>query len=279
MADLQMFSVAIEDVVYLHDGESELLARAYRPRTPDRVPALVYVHGGHWIAGDRLSGASICESLAAAGVLVLSIDFRMPPECMYPGSVADVHYAIRWLKQHAADLGSEGSLVGAASDSSGGHTLLLAAMRPHDPRYAQIPLPEAPESDARLRFAVLFYPIVDPLARYWMAKETGLDYKVEGHDAYFGSVEAMEEGNPQLILDRQEPVELPPILYHHGALDSAVPSQMPDRFATSYRDAGGTIDLEIYDETPHGFMSPRQHCPATTVALERSLEFIEKSCN
>ena len=117
-------------------GTRPLLARLYLPASPPPFPAVVEVHGGGWTSNDRLSNKAIHEALAQAGIAVMSIDFRMPPDDKYPASVADVNLAIRWLKANAPAFGIEPDDVGALGTSSGGHQLLLAVMRPFDERYA-----------------------------------------------------------------------------------------------------------------------------------------------
>ena len=89
-------------------------------------------------------------ALAKSGIVVLAIDFRMPPPHRYPASIADIHYATRWLKAHAGEFGSRRDLVGGLGTSSGAHQLLLSFLKPNDPRYAALPLPEAPGEDASL---------------------------------------------------------------------------------------------------------------------------------
>ena len=73
------FEVASEDIEYLRHGGKPLLARLYRPTGAGPGPALVEIHGGAWTSGDRLNNAAIATALAAAGSVVLSLDFRMPP--------------------------------------------------------------------------------------------------------------------------------------------------------------------------------------------------------
>ena len=67
-----------------------LLARLYQPIGAGPFPALVEVHGGAWASGDRLNNAPLDEALAKSGIVVLAIDFRMPPQFRYPASTADV---------------------------------------------------------------------------------------------------------------------------------------------------------------------------------------------
>ena len=92
------FEVVTEDIEYLRHGGKPLLARLYRPKGAGPASALVEVHGGAWTSGDRLNNAVIATTLAAAGSVVLSLDFRMPPEAGYPASIADINLGIRFLK-------------------------------------------------------------------------------------------------------------------------------------------------------------------------------------
>ena len=199
MADVAIparFEIETRDIEFLRHGDTPLLARLYRPKGEGPFPALIDVHGGAWASGDRLNNAPLDEALAKSGITVLAIDFRMPPAHRYPKSIADINFAIRWLKAHAREFGSRRELVSALGTSSGGHQLLLAALKPDDPRYASIPLAEAPGEDARLPYIVLCWPISDPLARYRMVREKGNNRLVEAHDAWWASEAEMEEGNP-----------------------------------------------------------------------------------
>src|SRR5205807_9939784 len=133
-----------------------------QPQGTGSFPTLIQVHGCAWFSGDRMSNQSMNEALAAPGVLVASIDFRTPPEHPYPASLVDVNYATRWLKAHASDFNASPNQVGGMGSSSGGHIVMLSAMRPRDPRYAAVPLPEAPSVDASLAYLTLVWPILDP---------------------------------------------------------------------------------------------------------------------
>lgn len=123
----------------ISNGGAPLLARLYQPQGAGPFPALVEVHGGAWASGDRLNNAPLDEALAKSGIVVLAIDFRVPPAHRYPASIADVNYATRWLKAHATEFNSRRNLVGGLGTSSGAHQLLLSALKPADPRYAGPP--------------------------------------------------------------------------------------------------------------------------------------------
>lgn len=273
--------IAVEDVEYLRHGDTPLLARLFRPRTGGPFPIVVDLHGGAWCRGDRLNDTPINEALAASGVLVAALDFRMPPVASYPASLADIHYAIRWLKARAGSLGGRADRVGVLGVSSGAHQGMLLAMRPRDPRYAVLPL--AADVDARVGCVVMCWPVIDPLARYRYAlalKAKGQPYPevvdrvLPCHDAYWETEEAMAEGNPVLALERGEPVELPPVLYLQGTRDVAHPRPDLERFVTHYRKAGGHVDVQMFDGEAEGFINKDPDSPAARTALTAIVDFV-----
>ena len=268
------FEVEVRDLEYrVHDGGA-LLARLYRPLGAGPFPAVVEVHGGAWASGDRLNNAPLDEALAKSGIVVLAIDFRMPPEHRYPVSIADINFATRWLKAHAAEFGSRRDLVGGLGTSSGAHQLLLSALKPRDPRYAALPLAEAPGEDARLPYLVLCWPISDPLARYRMVREKGNTRLVEAHDAYWRSEEEMAEGNPQLILERDEAGALPPAIVVQGTADDNVTPDMADRFAAAWRACGAPLELHKFEGQPHTFIPREPGSDASRRATELLRDFV-----
>jgi acetyl esterase/lipase len=282
----KVYDIEVEDVEYLRHGDRPLLARLFKPRGPGPFPAIVELHGGAWNLGDRLMDVAINKPLAQSGVVVAALDFRMPPVAPYPASLADINYAIRWVKTQAARWGSRPDWVGALGSSSGAHQAMLAGMRPHDPRYAALPLPAgAPAVDARLRCVVLCWPVIDPLARYHYAKqlkESGkphpelLDQVIPLHDKYWQSEAAMAEGNPVLALERGERVELPPVLYIQGTKDVAHPRVDLDRFVAQYRKASGQVELELFEGEAEGFVIRNSSSPASGQALEKIIEFVHQ---
>ena len=87
----------------------------------------------------------------------------------------------------------------------------------------------------------------------------------------------MKEGNPQLILERGEPTELPPVLILQGTADDNVPLSIPYRFVESYRAAGGNVELELFPGMPHGFA--RDPGTETDRALALAKAFIARQLN
>lgn len=266
--------IVAEDVIYHRPGDAQLLARIYRPNRGPVTAAVVSVHGGRWVAETRLTNEIIDQALAAAGILVMAIDFRMPPKVRYPVPVADINLAIRWLKLNAGRFGFVGDRVGGVGTSSGGHQLLLNGLLPADPRYAAEALPGGEGLDATLAYMVTGWPVSDPLARYGWARERNMEIHLQAHLAYWPDEAAMAEGNPRLILDRGDAARLPPLQILQGTDDVVLTPDMNDRFAAAYRAAGGHVELETFAGQPHTFITKNAGTPASDAAIERMKKFI-----
>src|SRR5262249_18564217 len=155
------FSIDVEDVEYLRHGDKPLLARLFKPKGDGPFPLIIDLHGGAWCVGSRESDTVINEALAKSGVVVAALDFRMPPDAAYPGSMADINYAIRWLKARAASLKSRADLVGVLGVSSRAHQALLGALKSTRPRYpARHLTARHPAAAATLRCVVLCWPVI-----------------------------------------------------------------------------------------------------------------------
>jgi acetyl esterase len=280
------YAIDVEDVEYLRHNGKPLLARLFKPRGNGPFPIMIDLHGGAWCNGDRLNDTLINEALAKSGVLVAALDFRMPPEAGYPASLADIHYAIRWMKAEAAGLKARPDRVGTIGISSGGHQAMLLAMRPTDTRYAAIPSAAGMKGDARVNCVVMCWPVIDPLGRYRYGKRLraeggkypeAIDRVIPLHDKYWGSEDAMQEGNPIAALENGEKVEMPPVLYVQGASDLVHPRADLDRFVAAYRRRGGSVELALYDGEVEGFVIRNAASASAKAALDRIIAFVHTS--
>jgi acetyl esterase/lipase len=268
------YDVKTEDVEYRRDGEQSWLALVYQPQGPGPFPALLEIHGGAWNNGDRTNNPALAEGLAASGVVVASIDFRMGGQDPYPSSLIDINYATRWLKVHAADFNADAVTVGGLGVSSGGHLMMLSAMRPYDPRYTALSLAGAADVDATLAYAISLWGVLDPYGRYLMAQENGNTALMANHERFFLTADAMQESNLIRILEQGEPVELPPALLIQGTADKGVPPGMVEKVAELYGAAGGKVDLALFADMPHG--SAGWPAPEVTRLIERIQTFMAR---
>ncbi len=268
------YEIKVWDVEYRRDPVRTLMARIYQPQGAGPFPALLDVHGGAWNDQDRTANAPVDQRLAASGILVAAIDLRLAREAPYPASVADANFGIRWLKFKAREWNGDPEKVGALGSSSGGHVIQLCALRPFDSRYAAHPLPEAPHLDATLTYAVARSPISDPAARYMQAKKMQRESLIKNSEIYFKPWENIFEGNPQRILERGEPVALPPMLILQGEMDDNVLPAVQESFVLAYSKAGGKIDYELFPGCDHRWVA--KPGPQTDRAIEMIKAFIAR---
>ncbi len=281
----ETYEVDVSDVEYLRHGDTPLLARLFRPRGSGPFPIMIELHGGAWVRGDRLNGNAANEALAKNGVIVAALDFRVPPQAPYPGSLADIHYGIRWCKTQAAAWNGRPESIGAMGTSSGAHQAMLLGMRPHDARYAALPDPSgAGEVDGTLGCVVLCSPVIDPLGRYTYAKglrddctpPAGMAERiVPMHDLYWQTEEAMAEAAPARFLASGERTALPPTLCLARLYEEAHPRPDLDEFILQYRKAGGQIDVSILDGEGEGLLRDLSTSVAKQ-ALEQMSAFIHQ---
>jgi len=270
----QRYDVDTFDIEFLRHGADTYLARVYRPRGEGPFPTVVDVHGGQWHLQDRRSNARVDLELAASGVLVVAIDFRLAPGHPYPAAVQDVHYGVRWLKAKAHEYGGRPEPLGVFGGSSGGHLSELVAMRPHDPAFGALELAEAPRLDATVGYLILRAPISDPFARYEFAKRTGRDDIVRATEQFFVPWETIFAANPQRLLARRDFQAQPPMLILQGGADENIDPEIQKTFAETYRAAGGDVELHVFPGMEHQFV--QRDSAETTRALELARAFIAR---
>lgn len=142
---------------------SHLCARVYRPSRPP-VGIVVFLHGGGFVAGDLDSSSDYCTLTAErAGVVVLTVDYRLAPEHPYPAATEDAQAAIAWTLQHAAALGAPPrlALVGA----SAGGAIAAGACLTLDP-----------SALSSVRHLTLFYPALSPALSTASARQFASGY-------------------------------------------------------------------------------------------------------
>jgi acetyl esterase len=269
------FEITVTDVEFRRNEAGRMLmARVYRPVGPGPFPTVLDLHGGAWNAKDRHAEEPMDRALASSGLLVVAIDMTLAKEAPYPANVQDANYGVRWLKWKAPSWNGDPSRIGVYGSSSGGHAAELLAMRPDDPRYNKIPLPEAPKLDARIAYAAMRSGISDTVGRYENAKKRGADGMVKNNETYFRPMETIHESNPQEILDRKEKINLVPLLIMAGSLDDNVLPEFQKKFAASYKAAGGDIQFELFEGAEHNWVE--KPGPLTDRAHEMVKAFIAK---
>jgi acetyl esterase/lipase len=269
------FEITVSEVEFRRTAAGRtLMARIYQPVGTGPFPTVLDLHGGAWNAKDRHAEEPMDRALAASGVLVVAIDMTLAPEAPYPACVQDANYGVRWLKTKAAAWKGDPSTIGVYGSSSGGHVAELLCLRPRDARYNAIPLPGAPAVDATVAYAAMRSPISDPYARFQNAERLKRDSMITNNTTFFKPWDTIHEGNPQEILERREAVALRPLLIMQGALDDNVLPSVQEKFAASYKAAGGDCQLHVFEGCEHEWVATPG--PQTDRAREMVKAFIAR---
>jgi len=269
------FELKVSEVEFRRNAAGRMLmARIYQPQGAGPFPTLLDLHGGAWNRKDRLAEEPMDRAIAASGVLVVAIDMTIAPEAPYPACVQDANYGVRWLKSKAAGWNGDASKVGVFGSSSGGHVAELLGMRPLDARYGAIPLLSAP-NDATVAYVATRSPISNTYARFKNAEQKKRDSMMKNNTTFFVPWETIHESNPQEILERREPVTLVPLLIMQGALDDNVLPAAQEKFAATYKAAGGRVDLHVFADSEHEWVA--KPGPQTDRAREMVKAFIARN--
>jgi acetyl esterase/lipase len=270
------FDLKVSEIEFRRASSGRMLmARVYQPQGVGPFPTLLDLHGGAWNSKDRGANEPMDRAVASSGVLVVAIDLTLAPEAPYPASVQDGNYGVRWLKSRAAEWNGEAAALGVLGSSSGGHVAELLAMRPRDARYGAIPLAGGGHVDAAVAYVATRSPISDTYARYQQAEKMKRESMMQNNKTYFQPWDAIFEANPQQILDRREAAALPPLLIMQGALDDNVLPAIQERFAASYRAAGGDCELHVFEGCEHEWVA--KPGPQTDRAHETVKAFIQRN--
>ena len=269
------FELKVSEVPFRKNAQGrQLMARIYQPVGAGPFPVVLDLHGGAWQRKDRKAEEPMDRAIASSGVLVVAVDLTLSGEAPYPGCVQDASYGVRWLKTRAAQWKGDASTLGLYGSSSGGHVAELIAMRPDDARYNAIPLENAPKVDTGVAYIATRSPISNTFARWEQAVRKPNENLQTASKTFFNPWETIHEGNPQEILERKEKIALRPFLIMQGELDDNVLPAVQEKFAQTYKAAGGDIQYELFTASVHEWVA--EPGPQTTRAHERVKAFIAR---
>lgn len=247
----------------LQDG-TRLAVRVYRPRgRSGRLPVVVNFHGGGFVSGDIRQSEWWCSSIAAkAGVVVVSVEYRLAPEHPFPAPVDDCYAATEWIVEHAGDLDVDPTRLAVMGDSAGANLAAVVCLLARD------------RSGPAIALQVLVYPPVD-MAREFLSERENANAPVlqlADHEnaprLYIHGTDA-DLADPRISPLRADHHDLPPaliqtaqhdILRDHGAV-----------YADALRAAGVPVQYTNYPDAVHGFISLPGIVPDAARALAEAV--------
>lgn len=238
----------VEDLSFA-GPHGEVPVRVYRPFESHGAPspAIVYFHGGGMLMGDLDSYDNLTRHFAAATeCTVLSIDYRLAPEHVYPVATDEAYAAVAWTCEHAEQLGLDRDRVAVAGDSAGGSLAAGAALQARD------------RGGPRIRAQFLFYPGIERDQGRPSTVEFGdgpFLYRADitwMKDMYLGPDPSRDTayGVPSIASDLRD---LPDAVVVTGEADPI--RDAVEAFGARLRDARVPTILIRYPGVSHGFLS------------------------
>ncbi|MFC9328940.1 alpha/beta hydrolase [Kitasatospora sp. NPDC057015] len=244
----------------------ELPVRIYRPSAERPLPALLYYFGGGWTLGSIDTADVLCRDLAAeAGCLVVTVGYRLAPEHPFPAAVHDCLAALRWVADHAGELGVDRAGIAVGGDSAGGN---LAAA---------VTLLARADGDLPLAGQLLVYPNTDQLADDASMRDNADPWLFNHHSvAWYGRhylTTPQDAENPLASPLRAADLGgLPPALVVTAEYDPL--RDQGEAYAARLAAAGVPVELTRYPGMAHGFFAMAGAVDAARTANLQAARFL-----
>jgi len=240
------------DVEFGTAGGKKLLLDVMRPVGDAAArPAVIMVHGGGWIGGNKRDMRPFAEPIAREGMVVFNVSYRLAfgRENTWPAQLDDVQRAVRWVRRNAATYGVDPARIGAMGASAGGHLVaMLGLVDTRDNSDASLA-----GFSSRVKCVVdIFGPtdLADDLSKkvpLGMSANDMVRQLLGGTPAE--KPEAAREASPLFRIGKE------PAAFQiwHGRKDSIVPADHSERLHAALKQAGATSELIIFEDEDHGW--------------------------
>ena len=243
---IQQGRVSIKEGIVIGEGDGRSLeADVFLPPLEEKNrPAVLFIHGGGWIEGDRSQLRGYGILLARLGFVCMCNSYRLSNESIWPAQIQDVNCAIRYLRANATDLGLDPDRIGVSGNSAGGHLSLMAAATNYD----QIFEGEGGNNEvsSEIKAVCAIYPpttirqleMANPLENAFLML-MGKEAKKEDYD----------KASPLNYVTE----DYPPCMLIHGSTDSVVRLKDSTKFYEKLIEFNRPASLHIFSEEEHAF--------------------------
>jgi acetyl esterase len=271
LSDLPSGVQVREDVLLWDRGDTRLTAEVYIPAGEGPFPLLMHIHGGGYCTGGAVNDRKVAMRLAERGYVVISPEYSLAPEHPFPRAIEDCLYSLRWLVEHADELGGDRSRV-VLEGGSAGAGLAVATMLALNGLDAELDAGDLGDVTVDVAAALLFYGmfsfpslLLEPgsnvgAAELWCRAYLGPHFTAKMRHPLVSPVHAQD-------LDR-----LPPVYLACGLEDSMLGHTLD--FVKELGRAGATATLSIAPGLDHSFVKLTDTVPEAAREVERAHEWL-----
>ena len=194
-------------------------------------PAVLQIHGGSWVMGDkREQGWPLLSHLAANGWVCFNLNYRLSPGATFPDHLVDLKAGLAWIREHARQWGVDPSFIAVTGGSAGGHLAALMALTANDPQYQ----PGFEDADTSVQAAVPIYGVYDFTGRLGTNRLPFWYRRLESQIMKAFRDEQPDEFRRASPIDQIHP-GAPPFFIVHGDRDTLAPVEEARYFASQLR--------------------------------------------
>ncbi|HLG95209.1 MAG TPA: alpha/beta hydrolase [Bryobacteraceae bacterium] len=241
---------SFSDVEYSRVGGQSLRLDAYVPASEDPVPAVIIVHGGAWVTGDRKHSVEpLFKPLAAAGFAWFSISYRLAntadpaglaamagSTALLGNAVEDVRAAVAYVRKHAAEYRIDPNRIALVGESAGAQLAAMAALKP------------GPGQDVSAVVALYCPSDLVSLVQNTAMIPDSIRQAVRGTAFADILMTHLRELSPLYWVHKGAP----PFLLIHGTADRLVPFRQSVQFCSALENAGSACQLVPIEGAGHG---------------------------
>jgi acetyl esterase len=265
-----LLSAAVQrDIEYSRAGEMSLRMDASIPSGPGPHPAVILVHGGGWVSGDRARNvAPLFEPLEQAGFAWFSVSYRFATDFLMLGTaIDDVQDAVRFVRKNAAKYNIDPHRIALVGESAGAQLASMAAVRGTEDPHSTVQAVVALYSPSDLVDLASTSPLISPKIREAVKGTVFSEMLL----SYLKTLSPSFNVRP----------DLPPVLLIHGTADSVVPYQQSVNYCDRLKKSGASCELVTIPEGGHGMRGwqsagARNYRTQITEWLRRKLESAPK---
>ena len=230
--------VVHRDIVYASRAFGEQRLDLYEPTVEyaeGHAPVVVFLHGGSWIRGDKITIRVVDRFLSrmrAAGYFVVAVNYTTSVLQGFEGPLDNTREALRWVEEHEEVYGYDARNVGLYGVSAGGHLALMVASN---------------ELPPGIELSFLF---IECAPTDLVALREGEAFDSSGMFRLFRRRQLVQMSPIEYVSS-----DLPPMLIFHGERDRTVDVRQSQRYAEALREAGGSVTLVRYPQGNHAFLN------------------------
>jgi len=266
-ASIEEHIIVENKVVQGPDNNDSLRLRIYKSKEQKEIyPGLLWIHGGGYVLGAPEGDDVLCQRFVnEANCVVVSVDYRLAPEHPYPAPLEDCYTALKWVADHADELGIDPTRLGIAGASAGGGLTAALALLTRDRNYP------------KLSFQMPLYPMIDD------RNNTPSSLEITGHmiwnhslnqkgwEMYLNGENGSDNVPPYAAAARADDLSGLPFTYTCvGQLDPFRDETL--QYVTKLCQAGVDVEFHLYPGCYHGFESI---VPTAAVSQRAVTEYVE----